>query len=64
MINYQDQVCHSNKNRIVRVRSFPGVMTEDILDYCKPIARIKLDIIVLHVGTTKTKYAIQIKTEL
>ena len=30
MINYQDEVRHSNKNRIVRSRSFPGATTEDI----------------------------------
>ena len=54
MIHYQDEVRHSNKNRIVRVRSFPGVTTEDILDHCKPIARKKPDII-LHVGTNNLK---------
>ena len=51
MISYQDEVRHSNKNRIVRVRSFPGATTEDILDHCKPIARKKPDIIILHLGT-------------
>ena len=55
MINYQDQVRHSNKNRIVRVRSFPGATTEDILDHCKPIAREKPDVIILHVGTNDLK---------
>ena len=48
MINYQDEVCHSNKNRVVKVRSFSGVMKEDILDHRKPIARKKPDIIILH----------------
>ena len=38
MINYQDEVRHANKNRIVQVRSFPGTRTEDILDQCKSIA--------------------------
>ena len=55
LINYQDEVCHSNKNRIVIVRSFPGATTEDILDHCKPIARKKPDIIILHVGTNDLK---------
>ena len=30
MINYQDEVRHSNKNRVVRVKSFPGATTEDL----------------------------------
>ena len=55
MINCQDEVRHSNENRIVRVRSFPGAATEDILDHCKPIARKKPDIIILHVGTNDLK---------
>ena len=55
MINYHDKVRHSNKNRIVRVRSFPGATTEDILDHCKPVARKKPDIIILHVGTNDSK---------
>ena len=33
MINYQDEVRHSSKNRTVRVRSFPGATTEDILSH-------------------------------
>ena len=52
MIIYEDEVSHSNKNRIVRVRSFPGATTEDILDHCKSVARKKPDIIILHVETS------------
>ena len=42
IINYQNKVRHSNKNKIVRVRSFPEATTENILDHCKPIARKSL----------------------
>ena len=45
----------SNKERSVTVRSFPGATTDDIQDYCKPIAKRKPDICIVHVGTNDLK---------
>ena len=49
MINYQDERKHSNSRRIVKVRSFPGATSKD-LDYCKPTAIRKPDVVILRVG--------------
>ena len=51
MINYQDEHKHSSARRIVEVRSFPGVTTVDLLDFFKPSARKKPDVVIVHVGT-------------
>ena len=51
IINYQDERLHTNKKRIVKIRSHPGATSEDLIDYCKPIARRAPDVIILHVGT-------------
>ena len=51
MINYQDERKHSNSRRTVKVRSFPGATSKDLLDYCKPTAIRKPDVVILHVGT-------------
>ena len=51
IINYQDEGLHMNKKRIVKIRSHPRATSEDIINYCKPIARRALDVIILHVGT-------------
>ena len=41
--------------RNVIVRSFPGATTDDIKDYCKPIAKCKPDVCIIHVGTNDLK---------
>ena len=51
IINYQDERLHTNKKRIVKIRSHPGATSEGLIDYCKPIARRAPDVIILHVGT-------------
>ena len=51
IINYQDERLHTNKKRIVKISSHPGATSEDLMDYCKPIARRAPDVIILHVGT-------------
>ena len=45
----------SNKERNVIVRSFPGATTDDIKDYCKPIAKRKHDVCIIHAGTNDLK---------
>ena len=35
----------------MKIRSHPGATSEDLIDYCKPIARRAPDVIILHVGT-------------
>ena len=45
----------SNKERNVIVRSFPGATTDDIKDYCKPIAKRKPDVCIIHAGTNDLK---------
>ena len=35
----------------IKVRSFPGATTNDMLDYLQPLLRKKPDRIILHVGT-------------
>ena len=45
----------SNKERNVIVRSFPGATTEDIKDYCKPIAKREPDVCIIHAGTNDLK---------
>ena len=51
IIDYQDESLHTNKKRIVKIRSHPGATSEDLIDYCKPIARRAPDVIILHLGT-------------
>ena len=51
MISYQDQELHTNKKRVVKVRSYPGATTDDLIDHCRPVARRQPDIIIVHVGT-------------
>ena len=51
MISYQDEKLHSNKRKTVKVRSYPGATSEDLIDFCKPIARRQPDVIIIHVGT-------------
>jgi len=41
----------STKSNQVFVRNFPGAMTQDMIDFAKPIINKKPDAIVLHVGT-------------
>ena len=51
MVNYQDERKHSGARRIVKVRSFPGATTVDLLDFCKPSARKEPAVVIVHVGT-------------
>ena len=51
IINYQDERLHTNKKRIVKVRSHLGATSEDLIDHCKPIARRDPDLIILDMGT-------------
>ena len=45
----------SNKERNAIVRSFTGATTDDIKDYCKPIAKRKPDVCIIHAGTNDLK---------
>ena len=51
VITHQDEKQHFNRKRIIKVRPYPRATTEDILDFCKPIARRKPDVIIVHAGT-------------
>ena len=51
IVNYQDERKQSSTRRIVNVRSFPEVTTVDLLDFCKPSARKKPDVVIVHIGT-------------
>ena len=37
MISYQDEKLHTNRRRIVKVRSYPGATSDDLIDFCKRI---------------------------
>ena len=51
MISYQDEKLHSNRRRTVKVRSYPGATSKELIDFCKPIARRQPDMIIIHIGT-------------
>ena len=51
VITHQDEKQHFNRKRIIKVRPYPTATTEDILDFCKPIARRKPDVLIVHAGT-------------
>ena len=50
IISCQDKRLHTNKKRIVKVGSHLEATSEDLIDYCKPIARRAPDVIILHVA--------------
>ena len=52
IINYQDERLHTNKKRIVKVRSHPGATGEDLINHCKPIARSSPYVIILQWART------------
>ena len=56
MISYQDEKLHTNRRRIVKVRSYPGATSDDLIDFCKPIARRHPDVIIVHVGTNDLRH--------
>ena len=56
MISYQDEKLHTNRRRIVKVRSYPGATSDDLIDFCKPIARRYPDVIIVHVGTNDLRH--------
>ena len=41
----------SDKDNLVRVRSFPGATIDDMDDYIKPSTRAKPDSLIIHIGT-------------
>ena len=45
----------SQTERNVTVRAFSGATTDDIKDYCKPIAKRRPDICIVHTGTNDLK---------
>ena len=51
IISYQDEKLHTNKKRVVKVRSYPGATTDHLIDYCRLVAHRQPDIIIVHVGT-------------
>ena len=55
MISYQDEKLHSNRRRTVKVRSYPGATSEDLIYFRKPIARRQPDVIIIHVGTNNLR---------
>ena len=56
MISYQDEKPQTNRRRIVKVRSYPGATSDDLIDFCKPIARRHPDVIIVHVGTNDLRH--------
>ena len=55
MIKYLRRDNLSSKNKDVKVDAHSGSTTVDMLDYIKPIARRKPDVIVIHTGTSDLK---------
>ena len=43
------------EKKIVTVRAFSGATRDDIKDYCKPIAKRRPDICIVHTGTNDLK---------
>ena len=39
-----------SSNRVVKVRKFPGAITEDMYDYLMPLKQKQSDNVILHVG--------------
>ena len=70
MISYQDEKLHTNKKRVVKVRSYPGATIDDLIDYCRPIAHRQPDIIIVlttFVARTRLKLlriSLELKTTL
>ena len=56
MISYQDKKLHMNRRRIVKVRSYPGATSDDLIDFCKPIACRHPDVTIVHVGTNDLRH--------
>ena len=56
MISYQDEKLHTNRRRIVKVRSYPGATSDDLIDFCKPIVSRYPDVIIVHVGTNDLRH--------
>ena len=54
MISGIDQQRLSVKERIVKVRSFPGATINDMYDYIRPLLKKAPDNVILHVGTNDT----------
>ena len=56
MISYQDKKLHTNRRRIVKVRSYPRATSDDLIDFCKPIAHRHPDVIIVHVDTNDLRH--------
>ena len=55
IIKQLDEKKLSNREKNVTVRAFPWATTDDIKDYCKPIAKRRRDICIVHTGTNDLK---------
>ena len=51
MLRYQGPKFVSKNNNFVNVRFHPGITTEDIVDFIKPVIRKKPDAVIIHAGT-------------
>jgi len=51
MVNALDSNGIPSKSNNVVARSFPGATSQDMLDFCKPLANKKPDVLIFHVGT-------------
>ena len=43
--------CEVSRDNSVKIRCHPGATTDDIIDYVRPTARKKPDMIIIHTGT-------------
>ena len=48
----------------MKVRPHPGATSEDLINYIKPVARRKPDIVVLHIGTNDLTNGINTQEKL
>ena len=55
IIKQLDEKKLSNREKNVTLRAFSGAATDDIKDYCKPIAKRRPDICIVHTGTNDLK---------
>ena len=51
MLRYTRQKYLSKNNNFVNVRFHPGTITEDIVDFIKPVIRKKPDAVIIHAET-------------
>ena len=51
MLNHIEGSRLSNKKRSTKVHAFPGVTTEDMIDFIRPLAFRNPDYLIIHAGT-------------